>query len=57
MGHQVLTSGIEVRGLRRYGVPSVNPSIKVGGLRRYGAPSVNLRYRSEGPEKVWGTKR
>ena len=39
MGHQVLTSGIEVRG-----------------LRRYGTPSVNLRYRSEGPEKVWGTK-
>ena len=35
---------------------SVTSGIEVRGLRRYGGPSVNLRYRSERPEEVWGTK-
>ena len=57
MGHQALTLVRERgEGLRKYWAPNVNLWREVGGMRRYGAPSVNLRYRSEGTEKVWGTK-
>ena len=56
MGDQALTPGRE-KGVREgMGHQALTSVREVGGLRRYGAPSVNLRYRSRGPEKVWGTK-
>ena len=55
MGHQALTPGRE-KGVREgMGHQALTSGIEVRGLRRYGELSVNLRYRSEGPTKVWGT--
>ena len=44
MGHQALTSGRGVGGLRRYGAPSVNLRY-VRGIRKYGTPSIGIEVR------------